>query len=574
MDIDNHHPKYQVIEAYLEFLFREQQGFVQYATRSPTGHWAQDFFPWPASKGEIGAYVFNNFYRDQVYICPSLFKERKGKKEHVLGAHCVWADFDGNSPETFPLTPSLVVQTSIPGHTHVYWGLDDFYDPEEVTAINKSIAYELEADVSGWDSTQMLRPPETFHHAKQEPVLILQANYDIIYSPEDFVLIPEAPAPEKLSDLQPEMPNIEKVPAAAITIWENGPRNGDRSTALMNLAYIMAEKGLDPNENLAVVMDADKRWGKFSTRVDGQSLLEDLIAVAYAKYPKVVLDVIQKANDLWHPNQAFSLGDDYAVPSWVLKNLMVEKSLMLIAGPPSAGKSTLALNLMIRAAEGSKFLDWEFERPYRMGFFSLEMNELEIGPFIHKMKAGVEDPDSIADSLQVWPLGHAINLADVSDQQTFWNSLHHYEIEGVIIDSFAMLTPDSLQSEDIKKVLQFLVRLQNELGIFVVIIHHDRKTPTGETKKGDLDDVFGARGITAAASVVMFMKDAGGGDGSTINFPKVRMAAKPTDSTWKRDGNLWFRSINEVIIKEPAELKAAPVGQSEVKTPVNLKLDL
>lgn len=62
------------------------------------------------------------------------------------------------------------------------------------------------------------------------------------------------------------------------TIINNGPLAGsDRSTTLVRLAHKMREDGLLPGEALGLLIEADKRWGKFHDREDGLMHLESII---------------------------------------------------------------------------------------------------------------------------------------------------------------------------------------------------------------------------------------------------------------------------------------------------------
>lgn len=68
----------------------------------------------------------------------------------------------------------------------------------------------------------------------------------------------------------------------AYTILRDGPlENGDRSTTLARLAHLCAESGLSADEAMAVLDEADRAWGKFHNRRDGERQLERMIERAY-----------------------------------------------------------------------------------------------------------------------------------------------------------------------------------------------------------------------------------------------------------------------------------------------------
>lgn len=50
----------------------------------------------------------------------------------------------------------------------------------------------------------------------------------------------------------------------AYTIFMEGPLDGDRSKALFKLAALCSDSGLDIDEAVSVVTDADQRWGKYT----------------------------------------------------------------------------------------------------------------------------------------------------------------------------------------------------------------------------------------------------------------------------------------------------------------------
>lgn len=68
-------------------------------------------------------------------------------------------------------------------------------------------------------------------------------------------------------------------------IWKRGPlESQDRSTALMRLAHQCRDSGITPSMCRAIVIDADKRWGKFHARGDeGMEQINKLVERAYLR---------------------------------------------------------------------------------------------------------------------------------------------------------------------------------------------------------------------------------------------------------------------------------------------------
>ena len=66
------------------------------------------------------------------------------------------------------------------------------------------------------------------------------------------------------------------------TIMSQGPLEGsDRSTTLIRLAYRLRSDGLLPAETLTMLIEADKKWGKFHDREDGIMHLESIVMKVY-----------------------------------------------------------------------------------------------------------------------------------------------------------------------------------------------------------------------------------------------------------------------------------------------------
>lgn len=66
------------------------------------------------------------------------------------------------------------------------------------------------------------------------------------------------------------------------TILANGPMEGsDRSSTLVRLASRLRADGLMPAETLTVLIEADKKWGKYHDRENGITYLEQIVMRVY-----------------------------------------------------------------------------------------------------------------------------------------------------------------------------------------------------------------------------------------------------------------------------------------------------
>jgi hypothetical protein len=66
------------------------------------------------------------------------------------------------------------------------------------------------------------------------------------------------------------------------TILNDGPLEGsDRSSTLVRLASRLRADGLMPAETLSVLIEADKKWGKYHSRENGEMYLEQIVMKVY-----------------------------------------------------------------------------------------------------------------------------------------------------------------------------------------------------------------------------------------------------------------------------------------------------
>lgn len=71
---------------------------------------------------------------------------------------------------------------------------------------------------------------------------------------------------------------LNRVDGLSYTIWKHGPLDGsDRSGTLARLAHKLAEQDFTADEMFAVLKSADRRWGKFHSRTDGDTQLMKLV---------------------------------------------------------------------------------------------------------------------------------------------------------------------------------------------------------------------------------------------------------------------------------------------------------
>lgn len=75
---------------------------------------------------------------------------------------------------------------------------------------------------------------------------------------------------------------LDYVSPYVATVWRNGPVGSlDRSNILCMLVHKMREYGTPMNHAYTILVDADKRWGKFHNRADGTEQLVKIVEDIY-----------------------------------------------------------------------------------------------------------------------------------------------------------------------------------------------------------------------------------------------------------------------------------------------------
>jgi hypothetical protein len=133
----------------------------------------------------------------EVYHCAHLLRGRRRVKENAATILSLWVDGDGAKVAPSMVSPTAVVESS-PGREQLYWRLRAPVAPEVGEQLNRRLAMAMGADESGWDLTQLLRPPGTpnFKYERVPLVRILELK-DKQHDPAELDrLLPPLPKDE------------------------------------------------------------------------------------------------------------------------------------------------------------------------------------------------------------------------------------------------------------------------------------------------------------------------------------------------------------------------------------------
>lgn len=541
---------------------------------------------WPQARDNVLKFIQGmNAKGKTPYYNPAMFMPDalSNEKQYVLASWVLWCDFDGNAKDAMVRlratrslpAPTWRVQSGLDGHEHWYWVLKAPSAPERFEAINKKLAYYLDADIGCWNANRVMRPPYTTNYmdAKKyegkgyspQPVDFIEKTgerYDI----EQFDFLPSVKdsIAESVKDLG-DIPTIAEVMAQytwteqQIDIFKNPPTEaGKRSDALVISAYLGAECGMTDEAIYAVINDIDNRIGKFVGRADRERRLAEIIARVRIKHPYVErVNLTQTKENIqlvFTANQL--LRSDFQI-EWLIKDLIVARTTNFISAESGIGKSRLAMQLAKAMATGTQFLKWPCERQISVMYLSLEMPGDMLKHFLTSLLVNKEMDEEQSDKFMLVPLGKAIDLSKPEGYEFVEMLIKEYKPEVMMIDAMGKLTFEEMGETQAKNINNQLNRLTQDYGTTFFIIHHNRKPDLSGKKRPGLGDVYGNQYVVTDASTVftMFMPE----NQSHVELIFAKSRAYPADDYIVMNGKKGF----SFVIKESMDDGDDDSGQDE-----------
>lgn len=541
--------------------------------KDEAGSWLKYTFAWPTQRKGTGEHILQSVATDKdVYFSPALFRTSRPIKEGVLGSWVLWVDLDGNAPDAPPEgvpLPSLRIQSSKPGHEHWYWKLRTYCDDLSVIEDrNRALAAVLDADSSGWDANQVLRPPGTINHKNGAEVTVKEWVRSRVYDLSDFSAVPSARQLVADSIDLATLPTIDQVREEAqwtLSLQELVDAEvddvSDRSSAMARVAYTGAEFGWTNEQIASVLYYVDDRWGKYVGRPHRDKLIVNLVDRARAKVgdgeridPDLsrlrkddTIEVVEASDErpsIWGFQDFVEA--DFPI-NWLVEGLLPEAGMMLLTGFPGTGKTQLSTQLCAEVATGSpSFIGWPLadNEPRKVLLLSLEMGPAPLHHFMVTIGEHYPNKLKLNSNLRLAPLGTAVHLDTPPGQKWLESKLEAEQPALLVIDSLQLsISKEMTDEQAAKDLMHYLATVRRRFGCAVVMIHHNRKK-SAEAKQKDitqLSDMYGSIFFAANADAVISLdkRDEETGELS-VHTLKNRLGAERKTFSIYRDEHLHF----------------------------------
>lgn len=525
-------------------------------------------FKWPTERNTAMLEHLKQHETDDVYFCPNLFNGKRRIEQYVDAENLLYADLDPVDPHKIHDFRPTYAWESSPGHYQAIWILNSAktgatWDNNE----NHRLTKYLEADPSGWDSTQLLRIPGRPNYKYNykdnnggEPVMgrgLLWMDGPR-YTWDQFADLPEVGSLSK--------DNGEALDEAVLdgidrhVVWsrvrlklpmrireymklKDVPVGADRSDVLWDISRELADAGCSAIEIVAITRPSV--WNKFSNRPNElQLLLKGAVKAVNAKSE----ETIEEDDEDSEPKPGITWLSDVVQtriprPRWLVRDIWTKGGLGFISGAPKSYKSWMAIDLAVSVATGTPFLNqpgYSVAKPKPVLYLQEEDDlrlVMERLALIVEGKApelywhgqieftGEVDTDDIptADSL-VWtpplrpiPLAMQVQTGFIASDPAWQAWLDEMVEEG----KFALIVIDTLGTVageiDTDKSGELMTRMLKPLRVIarkhdaaICVVHHNKKAANQGGRAGQ--DMLGSTALHAWVECALYArsKDANG----------------------------------------------------------------
>jgi hypothetical protein len=457
------------------------------------------------------------------YFAPLTFGGPRRTRPLSAPGAVLWADLDEVDPHTLDGSlgvprPSVAWLTS-KGRYQCMWLLSRCIDVDLIETINMQVASRIGADPTGWDRTQLLRVPGSWHHKSEpQPGHLLWAEADRIDPDSLRHLMGHADgdvAQQVRTALLPPVDEVmallEHVPLSITTqrlLRSRSTAAADRSERLFELASRLVHEAPQLTPAQIVTILKQSIWNKYRNRSDEIERLMRTVDVAllrsesreeeesyssslilnrggefsdqHIREGKGTLYLRYEDRDIECTSDTELLRIEAPEHRWLVPGWWPAGAQGLVAGGAKAFKSTLLSELVVSVASQAPFLGVS---PTFQGTVLVvqEENRPEmlagLQRRVRRSKGLPDDPLPIH-----WANQQGFVLSDRRDQALLRALIERTEPVLVVLDPLYLMLGDTNEdsNSEMRSILRFLTQLRAESEAALVIVHHYRKpSPMG-----------------------------------------------------------------------------------------------
>jgi hypothetical protein len=453
--------------------------------------------------------------REELYFCPNLFDGGARRQGSVLPSRWLYADLDESDPDELAIPPTACWETS-PGRWQALWALKRPLAPQVHRKLNQKLTYFCNADIGGWGLTKVLRVPGSVSVKHGEPFHIeVPELTKVEYDPQELWEAVKHIQTDRIvvagkvdvKSTKQARRLMRKVPAKIRPLVRRRVV-ADRSKHLYHVIAALQEAGFEAGDAATVAMLSPVARDKYGPRLKEQ--LELAAGKVYAK------DIKRKpaknhANGVASPftMEAVNrfMAKDIPTPKWLIDGIWSEEAHGMIAGEHKAFKSLVALDLAVSVASGTNFLGHfpvpkvghvafiQEENP--AGFVKDRLEKIlfsrGLGPGVTSFKENelsLRGPSDVPLSLM---LNQKFHLTDDDHLDFLYGQVEKHNTKLVVLDPLYLMTPgvDENSAHAMTPILEALLRMKQELGCGVLLIHHYKKQNRDQPFFGEDDRISG-----------------------------------------------------------------------------------
>jgi hypothetical protein len=510
------------LDTYIGTIFDGLEGYV-YSPVKTNSDWVPNWFQYPQDRDQLLNHIRTAV--GDVYVSPVVYKERRATKDSIKKGQTFWVEFDGLDKINFNNCPrpTMIVQTSFASHVHCYWRTGN-NNQGTIEEVNRRLTYYLQADSSGWDATQLLRPPETTNHKHNLPVVLAHHN-ETTFLQEHFSTIPTVAAPASsvltVTDLIPpgQILQAHQLPLKLVRmVRKEAPNEPYRSSFIFRVANELAEEDLTHVEIVSLLKEVDGRIKKYEGRSDQLLRLSQIADFAIHKH------LAEEEILIYTPEYILNYVEEL---TWILPSWLHTTGQLMLSSAPGIGKSQLGFQLAYCLTVGERFLGMLAPNKHRVFYMSLEMDKSGIKYILTHQK-------------NQWSCMPQFQMIDEpSTLVKYEDMIDENDVTVVIIDSLSELFDESADNmnSDAKRIMRWTKKIRRRYGVALVIIHHNRKATEGNKKPKSLDDLAYSFDFGRVSDTVLMLWE----DLKGIELSAVKCRYGPKSAFMiNRNEHLWF----------------------------------